>query len=84
MIWLRSFSLVPVLLFSPFTNAWHIDEDCQGQTREFVETAVKYAFSLNTYAQLNLRSLAPEKSQLTGFLFGTDEGTRRRLGGMYP
>lgn len=83
MVCLRLFPLISVLLFSTFTNAWRIDDDCQGEKREFIERALNNAFQLNNYASAGFRSPNPERTQLVEFLFGTDAGTRERLGRMY-
>jgi hypothetical protein len=83
MVQIRSFPLISLLLFSTFTNAWHIDADCQGEKRKFVEAALDNAFQLNNYAGAALGSSRAEHLQIVEWLFGTDAGTRERLNGMY-
>jgi hypothetical protein len=83
MVRLQSFSLISTLLFSTVIQAWHIDEDCVGEKRTFIEDAIGNAFNLNTFARSGFTSASEENTQLYQFLFGTDGGTRERLGRMY-
>lgn len=80
MIQFRLFSLVSLLLFSTIINAWHIDADCTGRKRAFVERALANAFMLNTQAGAFLGSPPADQYQVIEWLFGTDPGTRERLG----
>jgi hypothetical protein len=81
MVQFRLFSLVSLLLFSPIINAWHIDADCTGGKRAFVKRALANAFMLNTEAGAFLGSpQTANQYQIIEWLFGTDAGTRERLG----